>query len=448
MNVQCPQSRMDHMLQLLTISFLFAIPFSVCFMVKLLLFLKRFKMCLSMSCIAGDKGLTTWKHLLVLCPKVTQARTKKNRNDAPVSLGPPPGQGTLETQQPQKTPSKRQTTRNDVQTTSVQRGLQAPIGKMTQDISDHSRGSNESHRILSTDLQKPTFESLDGGANTRECNVSSLALQSQADTAVKTVEGTGILVNEKVEGNEVCKVLKQTESVAPTEKIVEMETEAAPPHDKSRDAVDKDADVEIVEASSKERNEPEVVQENCPELLTLKPNVSETVTPQIPNKPENTQEQSLSFKEIPKPVSKVISIAELLRSQLKALDPTLVYSVPVQEPAAAAPMTYEGLRHDDRQCTVEVKKSTPDSKSETITDDTPPTSIKATLMAVYRQLNETIEEQIHTPSKTSPPLQAPQKQIEGVVDTGQETGASRSGSFDRVSCCFTHKSRQTSSLNC
>ncbi|XP_034429280.1 alpha-protein kinase 3-like [Hippoglossus hippoglossus] len=357
--------------------------------------------------------------------EVTQARIKKNRNDAPVSLGPPPGQGTLEAQQPRKTPSKRQTTRNDVQTTSVQRGLQAPIGKMTQDILDHSRGSNESHRVLLTDLQKPTFESLDGGANTRECNVSSLALQSQADTAVKTVEGTEILVNEKVEGNEVCKVLMQTESVAPTEKIVEMETEAAAPHEKSRDAVDKDVDVEIVEASSKERNESKVVQENCPELQTLKPNVSENAMPQLPNNPENTQEQSLVFNEIPKPVSKVISIAELLRSQLKALDPTLTYSVPVQEPTPAAPMTCEGLRHDDRQCTVEVKKSTPDSKSEAITDDTPPTNIKAILMEVYLQLHETIEEQIHTPSKTSPPLQAPQKGNEGVVNTGQETGASR-----------------------
>ncbi|XP_062244118.1 alpha-protein kinase 3-like [Platichthys flesus] len=350
--------------------------------------------------------------------EVTQACTKKNKNDAPVSLRPPPSQGTLEAQQPHKTPSKRQTTRNDLQTTSVQRGLQGPIGKMTQDTLDHSRGSNESHRVLLTDLQKPTVESLDGGVDNQECNVSSLALQSQADTAVKTVEGTDILVNEKVEGNEVGKVLMQSERVDPTEKIVEMETDAAAPDEKSRDAVDKDVDLEIMEASSKETNESKVVQENCPELPTVRPNISENVLSQLPNNPENTQEQSLGFNEIPKPVSKVISIAELLRSQLKLLDPTLTYSVPVQEPTAAAPITVEGLRHDDRQCTVEVKKSPPESKSETITEDTPPTNIKATLMEVYLQLNTTIEEQIHTPSKTSPPLQPPQKQNEGVVDTG------------------------------
>ncbi|XP_019935267.2 alpha-protein kinase 3 [Paralichthys olivaceus] len=375
----------------------------------------------------------------VLRSEVTQARAKKNRNDAPVSLEPPPGQSTLMAPPPPKTPSKKETTRNDVQTTSVQHGLQAPIGKMSQDIMDHSRGSNEGHRVLLTDLQKSSLESLRGGENTRECSVSPGALQSQADTAIKT-EGTEIQVIEKVEVNEVSKEFMQTDSVAPTDQIVEMETEAAAPHvvEKSRDAVDKDAEVEIVEDSSKNRIESKVVEENRPKLQTLKPNVSENATPQLANNPENTLEQSIAFNEIPKPVSKVISIAELLRSQIKALDPTPANSGPVKEPTAAATETCRGLRHDDRQCTVEVKKSVLDRKSETITDDTPPSTIKETLMEVYHLLNKTTEEQIHLP-KTSPPLQAPQKPDvmdisgiscsakkynESVVATGQEAGES------------------------
>ncbi|XP_040898933.1 alpha-protein kinase 3 isoform X2 [Toxotes jaculatrix] len=385
--------------------------------------------------------------------EVTQAHTKMNRNDAPVNLELQPNQSTSDAQPPQKTPSERETVTDDIQTPSLLYGLQAAIDKMTQDTWDHSRGSNESHTVLFTDLQKSPLESPGGGEDIRECNVSPTALQSRVDTAIKTVEGTEIQVDEKVEGNEVGKLLVQADSVTPSEKTVEMETETATPHmveqtktENTRDALDKDA--HVVEAS-KEKNEPiaETAEESSSELQNIKRDEFETVMPHLTNNPENTNtlEQIIGFNEIPKPVSKIISIAELMRSQIKALDLTLANSVPnipvhtdVQEPTTPATETRQEIRNDERKCKLEVKKSTPDRKTKTVIDDSPPTNIKTTLMEVYHQLHNTDQEQIQTQGTTSPPAQASQKPpviettgvhgsakkyTEGVMDTGQETEA-------------------------
>uniref|UniRef100_A0A3B4TGZ2 non-specific serine/threonine protein kinase n=1 Tax=Seriola dumerili TaxID=41447 RepID=A0A3B4TGZ2_SERDU len=148
------------------------------------------------------------------------------------------------------------------------------------------------------------------------------------------------------------------------------------------------------------------------------------------------RKQIIGFNEIPKPVSKVISIAELLRSQIKALDLTLANSMStipvqtdfVQEPTTTASKTCQELRDDDRKCKLEVKTSIPGRKTEAIIDDTPATNIKVTLTTVRHQL-----------SKTEPPAQALQKPLliettgphggaskynKGVMDIGQENGTS------------------------
>ncbi|KAK5873737.1 hypothetical protein PBY51_018749 [Eleginops maclovinus] len=160
--------------------------------------------------------------------EVKQVHTKRNRNDAPVIFELP--QNRMDVPQPQKTPSERKTTTDDIQTPSMHCGVQAAIGKMTQDTWDHSRGSNESHTVLFTDGQKSPFQSPGGGENTPGCNVSSSVEQSQADTAIKTVEGTEIQVDEKVKLNEAGKLLAQSDSMPPNEKIEEMETESPSPH--------------------------------------------------------------------------------------------------------------------------------------------------------------------------------------------------------------------------
>lgn len=375
-----------------------------------------------------------------------------NRNDAPVSLELPPDHCMMGTPPPQKTPSERETTTDGIQTLSLHRGVQAAIDKMTEDTCNHSRQSNESHTVLFTDLQKSALESPGGGEDTGECNVSSTPLQSQVDTAIKSVESTEIQVDEKVEGKKFDKLLVQADSVAPNEKTVE--TETATLHiveqsktEKTRDSVDEDADCVIVEESCKEPVS-RIAEESSLDLQNLKQDEFETAMPHVTNNPENpnTLEQIMGFNEITKPVSKVISIAELLRSQIKALDLTLANSVPtipvhadfVQEPTTTATETCQELGNDDRKCKLEVKKSIPDRKTETI-DDTSAANIKATLAEVYHQLNKTDQDQIQTQGATSPPVQALKKPLvieatvlhasarkynEVATDIVQETGAS------------------------
>ncbi|XP_029353428.1 alpha-protein kinase 3 isoform X2 [Echeneis naucrates] len=383
--------------------------------------------------------------------EVTPAHTKMTRNDAPVSLELPCEQFMMDTQPPQRTPSESVTTIDDIQTQSLHFGLQAAIDIMTQDTWDHSRGSTKSHTALFTDLRKSPLKNSGNGDNTQGCNVSPAPLQSQIDTAIKTVEGMEIQLDQEAEGKEVGKLLGDNQSMAPSEKIVEMEIETAAIHEieetKSgtiRDAEHKDAAAVIVQATRKEKPNSKVGEESCSELQNLKPDECETVVPQLRNNPENTKniEQIIEFNEIPAPVSKVISVAELLRSQIRALDPTLANSlrttpVHVQEPTTTAAESCQDLRRDERKCKLDVKKSAPGGETETIIDNAPPTSRRSTVTS--HLLNKTEQEQSQTQDTTSPPVQtipkAPviedtgvhsmaEKYEEGVVDIGQETGTS------------------------
>ncbi len=362
----------------------------------------------------------------------------------------------MEAQPPQKSPSNRDTSTADTQTSSLHCGLRAAIDKTTQDTFDHSRGSNESHTVLFTDIQKSPLQSPDGGGeNTQGCNVSSSAQERQVDTAIKTVEGTKIQVSEKVEGNEVGKLLLQSDTVASNEKVVEMETESAVEHkiehtetEKTKDVTAKDTDVFMVNASIKESEKYEhilnTMRESSSESHNLKSNTSETATPLLTETPENTnlsQLQIYDFKEIQKPATKVISVAELLRAQLKTLD---------QDPTTTSSILCEKLKDDDSKCKQEVKKSMPDRRPVESTDDAPPRNIKETLMEIYHQLHENDQEPIQTHGTPSsriqtsqnPPLIPPisavdsgssiettalqgsaKKYNEGVADICQETGA-------------------------
>lgn len=378
--------------------------------------------------------------------EVTQAHTKMNRNDAPVSLELPPDWRTNGSQLPQKTATEREAMTEDIQTSSLGSALQSAVVETPQDTRDHSRELNESHVVLFTHLQKSPLESPRGGENTRGCTVSPTIPQRQVDTAIKTVEGTEIQDDEKVKGHEVGKLSVQTRSVAPNEKIVEMETETATlrmieqsQKEKTKDAGNKETGAIVGEDASckkSERKEPvlKVMEETSSELQNCKSDKFTTALPLLTKMPENPNslENMISFQEIPKPATKVVSVAELLRSQIKALDSTLVNTlstVPAhtslaQDPAAAKP--------------------------ETRTDHAPPTNITATLMEVYHQLHTSDEEQIQTQGATPSPAQALQQPPviphisvidtttgditglhgntknyhEGVMDVSQETGAS------------------------
>ncbi|XP_035507973.1 alpha-protein kinase 3 [Morone saxatilis] len=310
--------------------------------------------------------------LPALLREVTQAHTKMNRNDEPVNLELPLKEFSMDSQPVQKTPSERETTTDDIKTPSLNHGLQAAIDKMTQDTWDHSRGSTESHMALFTDLQKSPLQSPGGGENTRGCNVSHSTQQSQVDTAIKTVEGTEIQVDEKVEGNEVGKLLVQSDSVAPNEELHSNENTET---EKTKDATHKDTDVIIVDASQKE-----MAEETCSDLNNLKLDISEPAIPLLRKTPINANITQLQdFQEIQKPVTKIISIAELLRSQIKALDSTL--AIPnhadfVHGPSTSSTETCEELKDNDSNCKPEAKMSTSDRKTELSNDDTPPKNLK------------------------------------------------------------------------
>ncbi|XP_054475708.1 alpha-protein kinase 3 [Anoplopoma fimbria] len=373
-----------------------------------------------------------------LLNEVTQAHTKMNRNDAPVSLELPTNQ--TGAQPPRKTGSERETTADDIQTPSLHCGLPAAIDKMTQDTWDHSRGSNESHTALFTDIQKSPLQSPGGGENSQGCNVTSSAQQSQINTAIKTVEGTEIQVDEEVEGNKVGKLLEQSGGVAPDEKVVEMETESAALHVNEHtetEIANKDTDVIIVDASNKETEKnkhiSEMEEETSSATQDLQSSMLEPAIPLLTKTSENTNMSDLQikeFQEIPKPVTKIISIAEMLRSQIKALESTLTNSVTtlpfhagfVQVPTTSVTEPCEEFKENNSNATV--KKLMSDRKTDT--SITPPKNIKETLVEVYNLLNKTDQEQTQSQGATSPPVEALQKPPVippiSVIDTGTTAG--------------------------
>ncbi|XP_072236383.1 alpha-protein kinase 3 [Leuresthes tenuis] len=348
--------------------------------------------------------------------EVTQPHAKMNGNGAPVNLKLPPDQCTIGSQMPQKT--------DDIQTSSLCKGLQPATDEMAQDSWENSRESNESCSSPFTNLHKSSLERPGGGENTPGCNVSLATLQSQVDTAIKTVEGTEIKDVEKVEGNDLGEFSVQADTVAPNEKTAEMEMEIADLHkmEQSKTKKAKDAKNKVsgkIENSYTEAiiNEPisKVVEKTNTELLSLKSDAFETAVPLPAKMPENTisLDHSIDFKEIPKPVTKVISIAELLRSQIKALNLTLansVSSIPVHANLEQdTTITHGGVcqesKDDNGECEVEGRMSKPDKETETDIVNIPPINIKTTLMEIYQQLNESEHEQILTSDATLTPVQ-------------------------------------------
>lgn len=317
----------------------------------------------------------TWKTLLVWCPKVAQGHTKMSRNDAPVSLEVPLNHRSAEAQPPQKLPSNRDTPAGDVGAPAVSPGPPAATGKMVKDTWDHSRGSNESHTVPFPERQKPSLQNPGTGGKSRGCKVSPSTRHGQVDTTIKTVKETEKHVSTKVDST---KVGEPTRSKS---KKIEMETEGVGQQQTKEENVKCATDTEKkrnVSVKSEEQAEADALVLKSAEK-TGPSRTSTTAGPaEAPGKTPQLQETHQT-------ALKVISIAELLRSQIKALDSMLENSVAVttgagflQEPDSTEPP--RSLKGDDGKRVPEVRTS--NRKIE----DMPLRNIKETLLEVYQQL--------------------------------------------------------------
>ena len=315
--------------------------------------------------------------MLVICPKVTPAHTKMKRNDAPVNLEPSLNQSIIAPQLPQKT--KGDTSTHVIKTPSFNPGPQTAFDKLKQDTMDHSGGSSESHKALITEPQEAALQKPGGGE--KMCKVSPSTQQNQADRAIETGKETEIQVITKVEVKKASKLLVQSDSEVPNEKT-KMETESAAVvehtvSEKDRDEAIKDNEVIIVGASSKqtEKSDYSIKTEKEMNLLSQSEtfNISDPVVPPLRKTAAETNLSEMQIKEIQVPVTKMISIAELLRAQIKSLDSPLLNSVTttsaqanfVQEPTSPPEKQREHIGDDDDKCEVEVKKSVCEVKSGT-----------------------------------------------------------------------------------
>ncbi|XP_055755649.1 alpha-protein kinase 3-like isoform X2 [Salvelinus fontinalis] len=214
--------------------------------------------------------------------------------------------------------------------------------KMTQGTQDHSRGSSESHTLPFTEPRKSPLESPGVGEKTLGCSVSSVGQQGQVEIAIKTVGETEIQVDVKVQGNHLAELHAQggsyerrvdMETVYKVSKVQEGEIE------RLKKAPEKKTVESIAVAVWDEKSIPVLKIAECqglslkPRFQPIIPDTSQTAdtTTSVPN--TNISEQQTKA---PTPVAKVMSIADILRSQMENSAPTEVSPVP---PISLAPIS-------------------------------------------------------------------------------------------------------------
>ncbi|KAM9408579.1 alpha-protein kinase 3 [Pholidichthys leucotaenia] len=373
--------------------------------------------------------------------EVMQAHTKKNRNGAPVGLELPSDRRAAGLPQ-QKTSTETGTVTGDIQTASVKHGLQAAIDKTAQGAWDHSRDSDNSCVTLSTNLQKTPLKSQGGAENNQECNTVLTTQQSRVSLPIKTAEETEMQVEEKVEGEEIGRLFKQANRASPNKKIVDTESETAAQH-VTEQSTHKEKNTSVTESvrvgavtskETKQKEPPSIVVEKTKSIShNLKSEKCENpCMPQTKTADRiSSFELMTDFQEISKPETKVISIAELLRSQIKALESTLVYPVSIppaqssleQGPYVTGSGKSQDLSENGKKCEKELKKIIAVGENDTSIAINPPTNIKATLMEVYRELHKTDQEEIQGQVITSSPVVDPREplQIPPVSQTKTDT---------------------------
>lgn len=352
-----------------------------------------------------------------------------SRNDAAVSLEVSLDHLSAEAQPPQKTPSKREAIADDIKTPTFNPGPQAPTDRMGEDTWGHSRGSYESRMVPFTDGQKSPLRNPGTGEKSRGCKVSPSTKLGQADTAIKTVKETEKQAGMREEETRKAGDSTRSQSKASREKI-EMETESADGRQATEKsgtpATDKEME-KIADASVKESEKSEQRLKSAEKTSPRSPDLPDPA--EAPGQPPQLQAKDSHTHHATPP--KVTSIAELLRSQIKALESMLANSaadVTTQEPLSTE--THRKVKEDKDKRIPEAKTS--DRKIE----DIPLRNIKEILLEVYQQLQlDQAQREIH--DAIVAPVQASEKVPPvSAVDTGttaescntqkvlcQETGA-------------------------
>ncbi|XP_061880885.1 alpha-protein kinase 3-like [Entelurus aequoreus] len=248
--------------------------------------------------------------------EVTRARTRMSGNVAPVNPEPPPDRRSVGVQPKRKVSA----TIKDRLTNFI-----TPIVELKQDTRHQSTGSKKS---LFARPQKTAL-------------ISSAGQKSQNGLVAKSVQG--IKGNEKVEGNDLSKsvVLGSTSSSG---KIQLAED--------TRDKVDKASNV----CASKGKKTESSLKPNT-ELQTNEQTKTETVAPRSKEHPNSHEQQPEGFQEISKPVTRIVSVAEILRAQIRALELELASLTNAED---------QSITNYDNKCESQVKKSEPESLLDSI----------------------------------------------------------------------------------
>uniref|UniRef100_A0A1A7Y2X1 non-specific serine/threonine protein kinase n=1 Tax=Iconisemion striatum TaxID=60296 RepID=A0A1A7Y2X1_9TELE len=292
--------------------------------------------------------------------EVTPAQAGMNGNDAPVSLEPPPDQRT-------NNPPRKS---DDIKTSCSFAGLQA--------TSNGSRESHESHPERFSSQKKTPLEISGGAENIPGCTVSPAVQQSQVDTAIKTVGGMETQDVEKVEVN---RISKSGSCGTPAAQLMTEQTKTGQRND-SRNKLSGVAETKM--------DEPIPTAEEISSSDSQKPK-SDELEMSLPAQNQTSENVKLMESRIdspkpPKPEPEVMSIAELLRSQIKALD-SPVHPNLEPRPTTKTSGGSQDVSHEKKYKSGG-KTFKPDDKTETSIKDAPVTNLKATLMVIYQQLHE------------------------------------------------------------
>lgn len=323
-----------------------------------------------------------------------------NRNDAAVNVELPPRQHALETQPFQKNPSKGDTSTDQKPAPSISHASQATTKKPAEGTRDHRKGSDESHTLLFTDLYASPTLSPGIGEKCSRGSVSPCWQDSRAVAANKTVKETKVDVPTKASHEDVAGLLVQSESKTPCEKVEVESVAHIKPTERETTEADNDGDVGKINPCEKQEEESERGlkrgEKTSPQLQ--RSNVLFHKSGSVVQDPKQSDSDLPNFQlkdpqEVPKPVAKVESVAELLRMQIKALDSILAHSastipLPDNTSSHSDQVPKETYKDSAENGDLENKVNQPAFERENTpnNEDTPCKNLKETLMELYHLL--------------------------------------------------------------